>query len=632
MFFFGLRHGSRPLCALGGLIAVLLAHAASAQDAPAQTPQPAQPGSPQVPTISVTIREVLIDVVVTDGNGRPVTGLTGADFTIKEEGDPQRLTHLEEHHPMSSEDVARLKSASALPPNTFSNFLPVANTNASTVILLDALDSSVQAQMELRGQLIDYLKHMQAGTPIAIFRIDTGMRLIQGFSSDPQVLLDAAKSKRNMPSLQKPIYGTRDEYRRARLEILRSGFQMMGRYLAGFPGRKNLVWFTGGIPGSYLSNPLGSSFGRSFRDDFSILGDNPDDLMDALTLSRVAVYPIDARGLEAPGQFVAGGGRRSLHGGNTRFGGNHDFQHMDLDNIASQTGGRAYYNTNGLKEKLAYIVENGSNYYTLAYATTNQKWEGEFRHIKVAVDRPGLQLQYRPGYYAIDRAKQEQRLLAAMQKKKARSADNPFGDESAAPEEAAPEANEEAPPAEGTAPTANGAVIPHPKGGLAAAMQLGAIPPTEVVFTASLAIDDEVQKLDKSAPPPPDNYLSAEFKGKPFRTFTLLINADARQFRLTRTADGVHHGRVEFATVVYDQTGNHVNSLISTVVLDVSDPNYRKLLASGLPVRQQIAVPVQGNFFLRVGVHDAASDHIGALEIPVDEVHPGVFGQGLQKN
>ena len=53
------------------------------------------------------------------------------------------------------------------------------------------------------------------------------------------------------------------------------------------------------------------------------------------------------------------------------------------------------------------------------------------------------------------------------------------------------------------------------------------------------------------------------------------------------------------------------------------------MLATGLPARQEIAVPVKGNYFLRVGVHDVASDHIGALEIPVDEVHPGVFGQGL---
>jgi hypothetical protein len=53
------------------------------------------------------------------------------------------------------------------------------------------------------------------------------------------------------------------------------------------------------------------------------------------------------------------------------------------------------------------------------------------------------------------------------------------------------------------------------------------------------------------------------------------------------------------------------------------------MMQSGLPVKQQIAIPVKGNYFLRVGVHDVASDHIGAIEIPVDEVHTGVVGQGL---
>jgi hypothetical protein len=55
------------------------------------------------------------------------------------------------------------------------------------------------------------------------------------------------------------------------------------------------------------------------------------------------------------------------------------------------------------------------------------------------------------------------------------------------------------------------------------------------------------------------------------------------------------------------------------------------MLLSGLHAEQQIAVPVKGNYFLRVGVHDVPSDHIGALEIPVDEVHPGVAGQGLAR-
>jgi VWFA-related protein len=599
----------------------------------AQAPPPdssqtlVQPGPDQAssaPTLSIATREVLLDIVVTDKAGKPVTGLTAADFDVTEEGDRQRLTHLEEHQPMTTAELAPLRAAPALPPNTFTNFTPVVNSNASTVILIDALDAGVQTQMELRQQLIDCLKHLQPGTPVALFEVDTEMRLIQGFTSDPQVLYEAANSKRDMPSLRRPIRGTPDEYRRARIDILRSGFQMMGRYLAGFPGRKSLIWLTGAIPATYLADPLGTSFGKSFKDDFTVLEDNPDDLVDALTLSRVAVYPIDARGLQTPPQFQAANNGHASPGANMRFEGRQAFQHMDLDTIADATGGRAYYNTNGLKQVITGIINNGSNYYTLAYVTTNQTWNGQFRHIKVKIDRPGVRVQYRQGYYAVDRAKQEQRLLAAMQRRKARGDSNPFPQDETPPDESA---QAEAQPA----PVNAGALVQHPKGGFEATMQLGAIPPTEVIFTASLAIDDKVQKLERKAPLPQNNYLEADYKGRPFRTYIVQIQADAHEFHLTRTADGFHHGNVEFVTLVYDQTGTRVNSLISTAVLNVSDAHYRQMLAGGFPVRQEIAVPVKGNYFLRVGVHDVASDHIGALEIPVDEVQPGVFGQGLTR-
>ena len=155
-------------------------------------------------------------------------------------------------------------------------------------------------------------------------------------------------------------------------------------------------------------------------------------------------------------------------------------------------------------------------------------------------------------------------------------------------------------------------------------MQLGAIPPTEVIFTANLAMDNKVEKLDKNAPLPADNYLEANFKGKPFRTYTVKIHADARAFRMNRESDGRHHGTVEFVTLVFDQMGNRVNSMLSTAVLNLSEDRYQQLLLHGLQAQEQIAVPVKGNYFLRVGVHDVPSDHIGALEIPVDEVHPGV--------
>jgi VWFA-related protein len=178
-----------------GLSLVCGAIALTAELCAQQPSQPPAPTPSTTTTLSVSTHEVLLDVLVTDASGHPVTGLKPANFAVTEEGDPQSLKSLVEHHPMSAADVARLQSAPALPPNTYTNFTPIANTNASTVILLDALDTPVPAQMYLRQQLIAYLKNMPPGTSVAIFQLDTQLRLIQGLSSDRSLLLAAAESR-----------------------------------------------------------------------------------------------------------------------------------------------------------------------------------------------------------------------------------------------------------------------------------------------------------------------------------------------------------------------------------------------------------------------------------------------------
>ena len=589
---------------------------------PAPAPNPANLAAQPAPSLTINSSEVLLDIVVTDQQHHPVTGLKATDFTITEEKQPQALRHLEEHATMSAADVAKLKAAPPLPPNTFSNFTPVVNSNAYTVILLDALNTRVEAQMYLREQVISYLKHMEPGTPIAIFQLDTEMRLIQGFSTDPKVLLAAAESKRDMPSLNKPIAGNREFYLRMKNQILGQGLQSMGRYLAGFPGRKNLIWFTGAIPtwlsGSPTVEEVERRSGNPFRDDFMVYEDAMVGLTDALSLSRVAVYPIDARGLETPPSFNA-----STRAGHP-FPPQHldegfytarAFQHMNLDQIGDATGGKAYYNTNGLKDTLAEIVSNGSNYYMLTYGTTNQKWDGKFRHIRIQVNRPGVKLQYRPGYYAVDRTQVEERLLAALQRRMAHGQQP----STVPPDEAA------ASPAVDDA----GATIKRPKGGFDAAMQLGAIPPTEILFTASVAIDNNVVKLSKNDPLPKDNYLKPDYKDKAFRNFDLAIHTDARSLNITQSPDGKRHGSLQFVTALYTQDGEMINSMQTGMTFDVGDDTYRKMLKEGVVTRQQIAVPVKGNYFLRVGVHDLGNDRVGAADIPVDQVHPNVVPQAV---
>lgn len=288
-----------------------------------------------------------------------------------------------------------------------------------------------------------------------------------------------------------------------------------------------------------------------------------------------------------------------------------------MKSIAEATGGKAYFNENGLDKQLGQIIDDGSNYYTIAYATKNQKWEGEFLPIKVTVDRPGVVLEHRPGYYAIDRTQQEQRQLATLRREGLAKSENyvaPSGGNASAGVPATTNSQ--------TAVANTSTSVPRDS--LAAAMMFGGLPATQVVFAAHLTPEEKVMQVRRDAPLPQDNYLTPDFRDKPFRKYIVSIRADTRDVHFTRGADGKRHGALQFVTVVYTPTGQQVNSMQTTAAFDLGEAEYRKLVHQGLPALQQIAIPVKGNYFLRIGVHDLASDRVGVLQIAADEVRPEV--------
>ncbi len=68
------------------------------------------------------------------------------------------------------------------------------------------------------------------------------------------------------------------------------------------------------------------------------------------------------------------------------------------------SGGRAFYNTNDLAGSIRKVIDDSAQTYILSYYPDHNKGNGEFREIKVKVNRPGLsglELRARKGYYAI---------------------------------------------------------------------------------------------------------------------------------------------------------------------------------------------------------------------------------------
>jgi hypothetical protein len=106
---------SLSLFAIIGCVActiVLLAAGQTAQSPPAAVGigpgQSPAPTPAEAPTFRVTAREVLLDVLVIDKSGQPVTGLKPSDFSVTEEGEAQVIRRVDEHHAMDAADLRNL--------------------------------------------------------------------------------------------------------------------------------------------------------------------------------------------------------------------------------------------------------------------------------------------------------------------------------------------------------------------------------------------------------------------------------------------------------------------------------------------------------------------------------------------
>src|SRR5580704_4099348 len=365
--------------------------------APAQTPQPAQSATTtQEPSKSgVTLHSatqlVIVDVVVTDSQQNPVHNLSASDFTLLEKNVPQQIKHFEEHKALPAAEAAKLQPVPRMPPGVFTNYSPLPLSGTVNVLLLDALNTPMQDQAYVRDQLRKYLKNASPGARVAIFGLTSRLILLQGFTSDPELLKTAIdqKTPRASPLLNdavggggapEPLSDTLSSFGNdpgladvianlQQFEAQEQSFQLqlrarytldalnqIARSLPGIPGRKNLIWFSGSfpiniLPDGDLQNPFAivASAEEEFRETTNLL-----------TASQVAVYPIDARGLmTSPNLSAANSGSKYVRDP-TRFSKDEAkfFQqtadeHSTMLQMAEETGGRAFINTNDLSQAVA---------------------------------------------------------------------------------------------------------------------------------------------------------------------------------------------------------------------------------------------------------------------------------------
>jgi hypothetical protein len=250
------------------------------------------------------------------------------------------------------------------------------------------------------------------------------------------------------------------------------------------------------------------------------------------------------------------------------------FEQGTMQQMAEATGGKSFYNTNGLKEAVGKAIEAGSNYYTIAYTPANRDWNGNFRKIQIRVNRRGLTLAYRRGYFADD------------------------------PNKATP--NNESPSAL-TGATQYSAIR--------SSMLHGAPDPTELIFVA----DVRPSSSETETSPAPRNQASKKLSG-PFRRYAVNFRVNPKQLSCAIGPDEAHSCALAFLTYVYDGDGTAINMQTDALTIKIAPDRFASTMSRIFTCRQEISVPVKGEYYLRIGLRDRNSDKVGALEVAVATV------------
>ena len=393
--------------------------------------------------------EVLVDVRVYDKSGKPVTDLRQSDFRVMEDGVQQTIRDF------SLEDVEKLSQATArsekaqvidlakLPPEA--NAEQVLQDHRLLVFFFDL--SSMQADELMRalkasGEFVT--NRMTPADLIAVATYSSSLRVTQDFTNNKDSLRKALRAilvgEQSSSLATQGAIGdaggtdangmeivTQDvsdaftpdetEFNIFNTDEKMEAVEALANMLRSVPGRKSVIHFSSGIT-------------RTGQENQATLRA----ATDAANQADVSLYTMDARGLAAlpPG----GDASSSSPAGTGIYSGSAVASQVSslqgsretLAALATDTGGRTFYDLNDFTPAFDEVQKENSSYYLIGYSPTNTRDDGHFRHIRVEISRPGLKVQARPGYFAPKNFRQFTRAEKENQLEQVMDLDVPFVD------------------------------------------------------------------------------------------------------------------------------------------------------------------------------------------------------------
>lgn len=566
-------------------------------------------------TLRINSRSVLVDVVVTDKSGKPVTGLKQDAFTVMEQGKPQTIGYFEEH--TAAPLMTAPQEMPKYPPDVFSNFSPFPQPAAVNVLLLDSLNTRMEDQAVVHQQALKFLKSAKPGTRMAIFTMGLGLHFIQGFNDDPAVLAAAVNNKKNNEVQSSEMLKGQEESNaqsglvgmmsapagnggtvapQAMITALQSfmnendssqaideGFitlanvQRLAAFLEGFPGRKNIIWFAERMPSVFITGSGGTNN--------PALADEIQKTLAMLASARAAIYPVYARGVSVDSLYTAE--NNLSHGitqGSQLIGPNGAFtQSLGRDEsernseiasaqiLAEQSGGRAFA-TNGMSDVMKKVTTDSSYFYTLSYSPTNAKMDGSFRTVEVKIPSEKYHLSYRQGYFAMDTALPGSAMSFRNHAIQKLAAQNP-----------------------------------------------GAVDPLLPFMDLAMPQSQQILYKVRIVPGAAGEGQAAEQKGKD--QYKVDFAVDLKDLYLKGEWNGQHKGALNVSLIVYDRYGNVVSRENHVAQLNLKPDVYAIFENTGVQLHAELAVP-KGQYWLRTGVYDQGSHKVGTMEVALSSVVP----------
>jgi VWFA-related protein len=394
----------------GAILTVLALALPAVPPASAQDQNQSSDQSPGF-TLKMNGELVLTNVVARDSKtGEVVQGLKASDFSISEAGKPQRIEtfdfeSVDKAQPLNEAVVSGLaagnsgsKAVVVAKPEELRNHRLIVMFFDLTSMQPEDLDRSVTAAQ-------DFLRtKMQPADLVALVSLGDTLNVDQDFTANKEALINevavyngtegqgfAQGATANTNQVEDTTGFTADESEYNDLNTDRELFALraISKSLEKITEKKSLLYFSGGISRDGIENQA------SVRA-----------AINSAVRANLAIYSVDTRGLQAISP-VGDASTGSLRGTGAYSGAaltnnmNANFASQEvMSALSTDTGGKAFFDSNDFAPAFAQVQRDSSAFYAIGFRSTNPARDGRFRKLTIKVNRPGVKLEYRPGYYA----------------------------------------------------------------------------------------------------------------------------------------------------------------------------------------------------------------------------------------